>query len=247
MRISFLVETSELSASERAYRQLRRRIVSLELTPNQPIAETQLADLFGMSRTPIREALTRLASEGLVDFRSRAGTTVAPIRLDAVKSAHYVREKLELAVVRDAVCNNSPKAIFNIKQCIEKQGFAISQADYAMFFASDEEMHQRYCEMIGMASVWSVIADAKKHMDRVRMLSLQTTEPTDLGGLLDDHTRIIDAVIEGDEQAAVNFMKIHLKRVILDLNTLVERNQEYFDLEPVENGDQSKSVFRGRI
>lgn len=242
-----LVEVVELSASERAYRELRREIVSLELKPNQPIAETQLANVLGMSRTPVREALTRLATEGLVDFRSRAGTTVAPIRLEAVKSAHYVREKLELAVIRDAVHHSSPRAIFNIKQCIEEQRFAISDQDYAMFFDSDEEMHQQYCRMIGMTSVWSIIADSKKHMDRVRMLSLQTTEATDLDVLLDDHTQIVEAVIEGDEQAAVTFMQCHLKRVILDLDTLVDQNQDYFEQRPAVGGDGKKNILRRHI
>lgn len=239
-----MVEIFELSASERAYRELRRKIVSLELAPNQSIAETHLADLLGMSRTPVRDAVNRLANEGLVDFRSRAGTTVAPIRLEAVKSAHYVREKLELAVVRDAVHNNSPKAIFNVKQFIEEQRFAISEQDYAMFFAADEKMHQKYCEMIGMSSVWSIIADAKKHMDRVRMLSLQTTDATDFDGLLDDHTQIVEAVIEGDEQVAVNTMQSHLKRVILDLDTLVDRNQGYFDLENLDNTQGVKNIHQ---
>ncbi len=239
-----LVEVVEISASERAYRELRRKIVSLDLAPNQAIAELQLAELLGMSRTPVREALTRLASEGLVDFRSRAGTIVAPIRLEAVKSAHYVREKLELAVVRDAThSSKSAKAVFKIRQCIEVQRFAISQEDYAMFFVSDEEMHQQYCEMIGMNSVWSVIADAKKHMDRVRMLSLQTTEVTDLDLLLSDHTQIIEAVIQGDEQGAVDCMQNHLKRVILDLSMLVDHNRGYFDLEPVGSGDGTGGVI----
>ena len=242
-----LVEVVELSASERAYRDLRRKIVSLELEPNQPIAETQLANLLEMSRTPVHEALTRLASEGLVDFRSRAGTMVAPIRLEAVRSAHYVREKLELAVIRDAVNNNSPKAIFSVKQCIEEQRFAISQGDYAMFFISDEKMHQQYCKMIGMTSVWSIIADAKKHMDRVRMLSLQTTDATDLNALLDDHTRIIEAVIEGDKQTASNVMQSHLKRVILDLDTLVKRNQGYFEQQPAADTDGPPRVLRRDI
>ena len=90
-----LINIAEIPAGERAYREIRRRIVSLDLKPNQAIGELFLADDLSMSRTPVREALTRLSGEGLIDFRSRAGTIVAPIRLEAVRSAQYVREKLE--------------------------------------------------------------------------------------------------------------------------------------------------------
>jgi DNA-binding GntR family transcriptional regulator len=230
----------ELSASERAYRGLRSKIVSLDLLPNQQIAETQLSESLGMSRTPVREALSRLANEGLVDFRSRAGTIVSPIRLEDVRAAHYVREKLEMAIVVDAAQIHNPKAIFDIQQCINVQRFAIEQQDYSTFYSSDEEMHRHYCVMIGMLPNWSVIADAKKHMDRVRMLSLQSTATSDLNQLLVDHIQIVDAVMSGDGEAAANVMQEHLSRVMLNLDNLVNCHSDYFEIPPPVSGDSAR-------
>ena len=166
-------QVKELLAGERVYRTIRKKIVSMEFAPNEATAESHLAASMGVSRTPIREALSRLASEGLMDFRSRAGTIVAPIRIDAVCSAQFVREKLEVSIIEKAAEKDTERSRFKLRQAIEEQRFAIEQADIAMFFASDERMHQSFAKLAGRSHVWSVISDAKGYLDRLRLLSLE--------------------------------------------------------------------------
>ncbi|MFV0384335.1 GntR family transcriptional regulator [Paracoccus sp. (in: a-proteobacteria)] len=224
----------ELSAAERAYRTIRRKIVSLELAPNTAVGELQLADMLGVSRTPIREALTRLSSEGLVDFRSRAGTTVAPIRLDAVRAAQFVREKLEVAIVREAAAESSRRFKFSVQQAVEEQKFAITDGDTALFFASDERMHQSFAEMAGRPAVWPVISEAKKHMDRLRWLSLATVSAYDLNTLLDDHVELFNAIAAHDSDRAQVVMELHLRRVMAQIDQLVAAQPDYFETIPIE-------------
>ena len=218
----------ELSAGERAYREIRRRILSLEMAPNTPASEVQLADYLNMSRTPVREALTRLSSEGLVDFRARAGTIVSPIRLEDVTIAQFVRETIELRILRIAAQSSDKRAMFAISQSIEEQKFAISQSDMDQFFVADDKMHRALAtgELTGREAVWLVVSDAKKHMDRVRRMSLQYS---DLSVLLEDHKQIAAAIRFGNEAAACEVMTTHLRRVMLDLDRLAERRPEYFD------------------
>ncbi len=218
----------ELSAGERAYREIRRRIVSLEMAPSTPASEVQLADFLKMSRTPVREALTRLSSEGLVDFRARAGTIVSPIRLEAVRTAQFVRESLELRVLQEAVRSSNQQALFNISQSIEEQKFAISQSDIDYFFRTDDKMHRALCSLAGREAVWFVVSDAKKHMDRVRRMSLRDA---DLSVLLDDHLQIVAAVTFGNESSACEIMRTHLRRVMSDLDRLVAKHPDYFELQ----------------
>lgn len=235
MYTSRVIETVELanvtehSAGERAYRTIRGLIVSLEFKPNQAIGEKYLAELLGMSRTPIREALTRLSGEELVEFRSRAGTIVSPIRIEAVQSAQFVREKLELAIIEEATLQSTAQFRFKIRQAIDEQTFAIDEGNAALFFASDERMHQTFCDMVSRNSIWSVISDAKKHLDRVRRLSLQET---DLSLLLNDHARLLAAIESGDSVKAQQVMKTHLRRVMEDLDRLVELYHDYFETLP---------------
>ena len=232
-----LADISEISAAERAYREIRNRIVSLELKPNKAISETFLSGELNMSRTPVREALTRLSGEGLVDFRARAGTIVSPIRLEAVRTAQFVREKLELSIIQEAARNHSSHALFNIRQTIEQQRFAISEGDIALFFSADEQMHRHFSEMVGRAAVWAHISEAKKHMDRVRRLSL---EDIDLEILLDDHEKILAAITDGDETNAQAVMMIHLRRAMDSIDNLIKQNNAYFEPEKNDRAAQAQ-------
>jgi len=214
---------SRLSAGERAYRTLRARIVSLE--PNASIGEQMLAESLGVSRTPVREALARLATEGLVDARSRSGGIVSPIRREAVESAQFVREALETAVIDKAVRGRDARTLFRFRQSLEAQRFAIVEQDTALFYDADEHMHSLFCRLAGQAKVWDVIADAKRHMDRVRRISIDNT---DLGTLVDDHDELYRCVEGGDRNGARKVLRRHLRRVLVDLEFLEARFPHYF-------------------
>lgn len=222
-----MANLEKLSASEHCYRGLSRRIVSLELKPNEPVGEEMLAHYFGVSRTPVREALSRLSTERLVDFRSRAGAIVSPIRLGAVRTAQFVREKLEMGIVAEAALRapSNSRIGLGIRQAIEEQELAISESDTDVFFEADERMHSLYCRLAELNEVWDFVSNAKKHMDRVRRLSIRTG---DLSELVEDHHRLCAAVLAGDGGLAQQIMQTHLRRVMIDLPELSERFPDYF-------------------
>lgn len=221
-----MAQDGKISAAEHCYRSLSRKIVSLELKPNEPAGEQLLAELLGVSRTPVREALSRLSAERLIDLRPRVGVVVAPIRLDAVRTAQFVREKLEMGVVAEAAKQSNRRILLGIKQAIEEQELAIFENNPDLFFEADERMHSLFCTLAGRDSVWTFISDAKKHMDRVRRLSIQTGH---LDQLVQDHLHLTEAVTAGDADQAEQIMRTHLRRVMLDLGDLADRFPEYFE------------------
>jgi DNA-binding GntR family transcriptional regulator len=101
-----------LPTSVYAYREIRSRILSLDLAPSVHLGEQALADELNVSRTPVREALGRLSAEGLVEVFPRRGTVVAPIRLKAVRTAQFVRETLEATIVRLASEQSAAVGVF---------------------------------------------------------------------------------------------------------------------------------------
>ncbi|YCI06473.1 GntR family transcriptional regulator (plasmid) [Ensifer sp. D2-11] len=222
----------KISAAEHCYRTLSRKIIGLELKPNEPIGEHALAGLLGVSRTPVREALSRLSAEGLVDLRSRAGVVVAPIRMDAVRTAQFVREQLELAIVAEAAQQSNRRVLLGIRQAIEEQELAILEENSDLFFECDERMHALYCSLAGRDGVWAFISDAKKHMDRVRRLSIQAGQ---LDQLVEDHRRVLEAVSEGDATRAQDIMRLHLRRAMVDLGELAQRFSSYFASDTAGN------------
>lgn len=226
-----MIDVELLTSSERAYRTLKAQIIRLELKPNSTISETKLATALGVSRTPIREALSRLSTEGLVDFKSRSTTLVAPIRTPSVLAAQFIREKLEVAVIEEASMIEDPKFMFAFRQSLEEQKFAIDTGDHALFIESDERMHQRFTEAIGRPEVWSVIAGSKKHMDRVRWLDVQNM---DLGILLDDHKQLYEAIERHDKKAAKQTMEKHLQHVLEHIDNLKSQYPDYFETDALE-------------
>src|SRR6185369_13463569 len=77
----------KLPAAEQVYRGLREAIITCRLEPNEAISENRLCGLFGVSRSPVRTAITRLAEDGLIDIFPQRGTFVAPIKLRQVREA----------------------------------------------------------------------------------------------------------------------------------------------------------------
>lgn len=222
---------SRLSAADRAYQILRNQIISLELAPNESIGEQMLAQSLGVSRTPVREALSRLSTEGLVDVRSRSGGVVAPIRMEAVRSAQFVREALETAIIDACIKRRDPQVMFNLRQAIDTQRFAIDQNDLTLFFDADEHMHSLLCQFAGQSSVWKIIVHAKQHMDRVRRISLSEI---DLGTLLDDHQELVNCIEEKNKGGAAKVIRRHLRRVLNDLETIQQRHPDYFDKSAIK-------------
>ena len=95
-------EKRSKTASARIYDALRDRIVALELPPGSALPEKEFAESFGVSRTPVREALLRLAEDQLVDIYPQSGTFVAPIRVSVVLDAMVIRDALERFAARAA-------------------------------------------------------------------------------------------------------------------------------------------------
>ena len=97
------------SVAVQVHYHLRQQILRLNLKPGIALSEKELSLQLGVSRTPVREAFIRLSEEGLVDIFPQRGTIVAPIRMDEIKEAQFLREILETAIVRRAAENIEKK------------------------------------------------------------------------------------------------------------------------------------------
>src|SRR5436190_19068269 len=87
-------------AAPQVFERLRGMIISLELPPGSPLSRAALAEQFGVSSTPIRDALMRLEEEGLVEVFPQYATVVSRIDVHRAQQAHFLRQALELEIVR---------------------------------------------------------------------------------------------------------------------------------------------------
>ena len=200
--------------------------MSLELEPGTPLSEKDLTERFGVSRTPVREALIRLAEEGLVDIRPQAGTFVARIPLSAIPEAVVVRQALEGALVELAAARAGPEGADRLAKVIERQEAFASLSDEAAFHESDELFHETIAALSGHPGVWRTIRQAKLQIDRCRRLTLPVLGR--MKHVIAEHRVIADAIRDGDVRAAKAAMQAHLQAVLPDARILAGSHPAYF-------------------
>jgi DNA-binding GntR family transcriptional regulator len=206
------------------YDALRDAIVRVDLRPGQVISETEMAANFGVSRTPIREALIRLADEGLIDIYPQAGTFVSRIDLAAVREAQFVRQTLETAVAIQAASIGAALTAF--EPILERQERAIRNGDFAEFFASDEDLHRKVFELAGHEATWRLVQSAKSHLDRVRQLERPSEET--LLQMLGQHRAIATAIGSGDATSVVEAVREHSTVILTVAPEVAARHPDLF-------------------
>ena len=173
-------------AAGAAYTWLKREILSGRMRPGQTLSENEVASQMGVSRTPVREAIIRLESEGLLNVRPQVGTVVAPIDLDQVADGQFLREAIECRSARLAAGRVRPADARELKSLLRDQARAVARNDQAGFIALDDRMHQHIVAMAGRPRVWRAVEDVKAQLDRVRVLSLEDPKGTISFGLRDE-------------------------------------------------------------
>jgi DNA-binding GntR family transcriptional regulator len=203
--------------------EIRQDIVTLRLRPRVRLSENELALRFGTSRAPVREALIRLVEEGLIEVLPQRGSFVSRISLAAMQRARFVREALEVAIVRRA-CERglSPAALETIRSTLREQEDA--QDNPERFTIADDAFHRALADDIGIGQIWAVLEREKSQFDRIRFLSLPVVTP--VASLIAQHQAILTAVLDGDSDAAENAMRVHLSEVLKSAETLAAENPD---------------------
>jgi DNA-binding GntR family transcriptional regulator len=213
-----LLARSRPRLSDAVYQAVREMIVRAAMPPGSRIAEAELGERLGVSRTPVREALLRLADEGLVQTFPQAGIFVAPVSVAAVGEAQFIREHLECAVIRDVAANIDGGGMALLRGTLARQEAARDADDIVQFYELDELLHQQFCELAGRSGVWRVIQHSKHHLDRVRWLSLPVAEH--IPHLITQHRAVVDALGQRDPDIAEASLRVHLREVYATIEQL---------------------------
>lgn len=203
------------------YEIVRAAIVCLACAPGESIGEQVIAERLGISRTPVREALARLAAERLVDVFPQNGTFVAPIHLDAVMEGQFVREALEIQTVRRAAIRFGTRERRQIERILAEQRDCIDLNDDAMFYHWDEMFHQALADAAGVPSCWRIIHGAIGQLDRIRRICLPA--PGRLPMTFAEHQAILDGLVSGDPAASEAAMRAHLNAVYSNIELVLEK------------------------
>lgn len=216
-----LRDNSDDSAARRVERELRKAIITLEIHPGASLSEKELAVRYGVSRQPVREALINLGKAGLVGILPRRGTFVTKISLDLMRQARFIRESVEVAVVRRACISFDPAVRQQINDILDRQAGLVAAQSHYLFQREDEAFHAALANGTGFPSAWATLEAIKAHMDRVCHLTLPL--PETLPKVVDEHWRIIDAIDAHDADRAEVALKVHLDGILKALPRVQEQ------------------------
>lgn len=220
----FRLDRTRLAAPQ-VLEQLREAILALELVPGTVLARQDLAEHFGVSQTPVREALLRLAEEGLVEVFPQHATLVSRIDLQAARQAHFLRRSIELELVRELALQRPDGLVDALRRQVALQRALAKAQQYGEFVAADRRFHQLLYEAGGMLGLYDMVARGSGHVDRLRRLHLPTAGKT--ASILSDHAAIVEGIAAGDAAAAQEALRVHLSGTLSAVDEIRRQFPDY--------------------
>lgn len=204
------------------YEVLRQKILTLQLPPGTLLSRAKLREEFGVSQTPIRDALLRLSSDSLVDIFAQHATIVRPIDLAHARESHYLRLSVELEVVRQLAQQDDKGFVGPIRSLLEQQTVIVETQGLDAYRRSDLTFHEDLCNAAGVRGLWVLIRRRGAHLDRLRRLD----RPQGNVGLR-DHFDILDAIKAGDATGAQALIRQHLSRTLARVDEIRARHPTF--------------------
>lgn len=214
-------------ASTRVYDEIREKIVSISMPPDTTISRAELAKLFNVSQSPVREAITRLERDGLVVSYPQSRTVVTKIDANRVLDEHFLRTAVECEVVRQLAINGDPKIISKVKGLVKMQGALVDDVEQVGLYKQlDEAFHDALFAGVGQTELSSYVTSRCGHLARVRSLDLPRIGK--MSSVLKDHKAIINAIEEKDADKSILMMRNHLSDTMERLPQIIEENKDLF-------------------
>jgi DNA-binding GntR family transcriptional regulator len=202
------------SKADQVHAQLKQQIELGELTPGTPLSELSLVARTGASRTPVREALRRLAAEGLVDLAPRLGARVSRVSAQSVRDLFEFRQLLEPAAIRQATATAAADPAVRKQFADMRAGFAAirartpSQERSRAFYELADRFDWAIIAATRNEHLRRAIADLRPHTARLRNLSHLDPQRTDVS--VTEHLAICDSLLAGDGEEAASRIAGHL-------------------------------------
>jgi DNA-binding GntR family transcriptional regulator len=194
---------------ERVHEHLREEILANRLPPGSVLGEVALAESLGVSRGPIREALGRLAAEGLVTVRPRRGAVVSALTAQEFLEAYQVREALEALGIGLAVPRLTPEEFGRLQELVDEQARHVERGNVDAFFQANAAFHELIVDNSGNETLKEMYRQLVSHMGRYRMRSLALRGS--LRRSVSEHRAILRAVKAGDADKAVHLLSEHIR------------------------------------
>lgn len=212
-----LTRIEPVQLGDRTLASVRAAIVNGELAPGEPLRDRQLAEMLGVSRTPVREALHRLEAMGLVVPRGRGGWVVSPFTEQDVRELFQLRLLLEPVGLEELEKTRDAQSIAEISQFFHRFSHPIPRRRFEEYMVEDNAFHKRIVSCSSNRRVHAIYEVLETQIDRGRHFLMGPANRSE--ETLDEHMAVVEAVADGDFARARKKLVAHLKtgeRLMLD-------------------------------
>jgi DNA-binding GntR family transcriptional regulator len=224
--IATSARTRERGGAAHVFDALRREIIAIALAPGTVLSRAELQDRFGLSSTPIRDALMRLQDEGLVEIFPQHATVVSPIDLQKARQGQFLRRSIECEIVRLLAARPDRGVIERLGRLIRQQSAFAKLGEHDAFVNADQAFHMTMYEAAHVPDLWEIVNRQSGHIDRLRRLHLPV--PGKMRDVVRDHKAIVDAIAAGKPGLAQDCVRDHLSRSLGFVETLRLSHPGYF-------------------
>ena len=223
-------ENSPVTA-EQIFKHLQKRIIKLNLEPGQMISENQMAGEYGVSRSVIRTAFTRLEQIGFIDIYPQRGTYVSKIDLAFIRDLLLLRTAVEKEVLYEMFSSlnktDRDALVRRLEENMERQVQCREEPDYFGNFPKlDSEFHRIMIDSVGRYSLVYMLKNLMRHLSRWRNFDVAFDHR--IGQLIDEHRAIVEAIKCDDLAQAQDKMADHLETITAIADRAVAKYPNYF-------------------
>lgn len=211
VRAALVGRTSRPKMTDWVVDELRSAIIELRLPPGEPLREAAIADSLGVSKTPVREALSRLEHEGLVELTSFKGAVVSSYSRRDLVEMYELRELVEVWIVRRAAEAMGGDARAKMTSLMERSKRLCTSGRTAALEKAVEEFDTLLFEEVTNCRIGALIDNVRAHVTRIGRMT--THIPGRLEKSVAEHMKIAEALLAGDTALAERAMHDHIMSV----------------------------------
>lgn len=197
----------KISKQEQAYNLIKQLIIRNEFSPGMILSEQELCDRFGFSRTPVREALRRLAGNGFVDYIKDKGSFVKAVGMDDLLQQYEVREALEGLAARLCAMRATKNDVLKLENFLTETIQNFQVRNYVKAMEADMNFHYYIIKVSRNPCLENIMDNI---LDQISRVAFVAKDPQIISQSIEDHQEILNAIKESDADLAEKMARIHI-------------------------------------
>lgn len=210
--------SAPVSLEKFAYDSIKKAILEFHFKPGDALVEADLSKQLNISKTPVRDALTRLEREGLVTKVAYTGTYVGEITAQGVMEVFEIRAVLEGLAARQAAVNFTSADLTQAEELLSRQAGLLARGELTGASEVNRQFHALILQRSNNQHLRSMLANLDDHIQRYRVLS--KAQRGTQSASVQEHQSVLDAIRAGDAAGAETAMKTHLRNVLTELENV---------------------------